>query len=493
MSKKRTNVVIVMVDNQSAQTLGCYGNGEVYTPHLDRLSSEGMRFDNAYCPNALCSPGRASALTGLMPSQHGVHSWLDDRSVSQWGAGWNAISEFHTLPQVLHDAGYYTGLIGKYHLGVPQVAHHGFDHWVALARGHTLSFYDSPVVKNGQEFTQPGHSVDFLTDEALAFIEARGRQPEQPFFLLLTYNGPYGHWPAVQGRPTNRFAALYDSCPMASVPREGLSQAAIDYVNLQREHGLKGRGGPDYHALLKAPNDLDSLRNYYSQISMVDDGVGRMMGALQTAGMDENTLVIYTADHGFSLGHNGFWGHGVATWPANAHQAAYRIPMLWRHPGEIAAATRCDHLMGSIDLYASLMDYLELAQAPRNPASPSRSIVPLLQGRVVEWEDAIFIDQEETRAMRTTDWLYLRRCGGSEQYPLCDELYDLTRDADERHNVIAEHSAIAAGLAQRMYNYFSVCASPRHDLWRGGAPKSNTSRPWLWRDLWGEHWRPIVA
>jgi arylsulfatase A-like enzyme len=494
MSRKRPNLIFVIVDNQAAETLRCYGNTEVHTPNIDRLSREGLQIDDAYGVNALCSPGRASVLTGLMPSQHGVHSWLDDRSLAEWGPGWSAISEFHSLPLVLGDAGYATGLIGKYHLGVPHAPQNGFQHWVALLRGHTLSFYDSIVVKDGQESTRPGHSVDFLTDEAIDFIEARAEEPQRPFFLFLAYNGPYGHWPAAKGQADNRFSALYDDCPMTTVPRAGLSQAAIDYVELQLKTGVRGKGGPDYHTLLKAPNDVPSLRNYYSQISIIDDDVGRLMAALQRCGLDEDTLVIYTADHAFSLGHHGFWGHGVATWPANAHRVAYNIPMILRHPGGIAAGRRSAQLVSNVDLYATLTEYLGIGDAPCNRASPSRSFAALLQGRAMAWDDAVFIDQEETRALRTRDWLYLRRFSGSKTYALADELYDLRHDPGETRNLIGEPAvaSTAAALASRLDAFFAGHTDPSYDLWKGGAPKSNSSRPWLWRDAWGEGWKPLA-
>ena len=132
--KKRPNVVLIMTDNQPADLLGCYGNQEMRSPRLDQMAAEGIRFDNAYCPNAMCSPSRASVWTGRMPSQHGVHTWLDDRLMDQWPAGWNAVAEFDTLPEILKRAGYATAMIGKYHLGALAEAQNGIDHWI-LYRG----------------------------------------------------------------------------------------------------------------------------------------------------------------------------------------------------------------------------------------------------------------------------------------------------------------------------------------------------------------------
>jgi len=298
--------IVLIPDNQPADLLGCYGNDEIRTPNLDRLARQGMQFNNAYCPNGMCSPCRASVLTGLMPSQHGIHTWLDDRVMDRWPAGWNAIGEYVTLPRILKDNGYRTALIGKYHVGVPFEPQNGFEHWITFPYGHTRSFWDNTIIENGRQYAYPGHTVDCFTDKAIEYIESHDPAAGQPFFLFLTYNAPYGHWPAIQGPARNRFARLYDNCPMNTVPREGLSAEAILRYDLKKD---QSGGGIDYSAELATPNDLTSLRNYYSQMSMVDDGVGRVMAALQTAGLEEDTLVIYTCDHGFSLGHNGFWGH----------------------------------------------------------------------------------------------------------------------------------------------------------------------------------------
>ena len=111
------DVILIMSDNQQAATLGCYGNAEIHSPRLDALAAEGLRFDKAFCPNAYCSACRASALTGALPSAHGVHSWLDDRRADQWPRGWHALGGMATLPEALGALGYRTGLFGKYHLG----------------------------------------------------------------------------------------------------------------------------------------------------------------------------------------------------------------------------------------------------------------------------------------------------------------------------------------------------------------------------------------
>ena len=165
------NILFFMTDNQPAEALGCAGNTELKTPHIDALAKRGTRFTNAHCVNAMCSPCRASVLTGLMPSQHGVHNWLDDTLMDQWPQNWSAIEDFPTLPQQLKSAGYNTALIGKYHLGMPFEPQNGFDHWVTFPHGHTHTFYGNDVIDNGNRYTVDGHTVDFFAQKTHEYLE----------------------------------------------------------------------------------------------------------------------------------------------------------------------------------------------------------------------------------------------------------------------------------------------------------------------------------
>jgi arylsulfatase A-like enzyme len=489
MAEKRPNILLIMSDNHMAELLGCYGNEEIHSPNLDALAQQGIQFDDVYCVNGMCSPCRASVLTGMMPSQHGIHTWLDDRIMDRWPENWNAMAEFNALPDVLRNNGYDTALIGKYHLGNPSAPQNGFDHWVTFPLGHTRSFWNNQVIENGKVYTYPGHTVDFFTEKAVDYIGGRDRSIDNPFFLFLTYNAPYGHWPSVEGRARNRYARLYDQCEMRSIPREGVNKAAIERFLLRR-HATGG--GIDYSAHLRMPNDLTTLRNYFSQMTMVDDGVGRVLDALQEQKLEEDTLVIYTCDHGFSLGHHGYWGHGQATWPANAHRASFHIPLLVRHGGHIAEGQRNDHTISQIDLFQTILDYVDISESSPNVPSCSRSFTPMLRNTSLEWADEVFIEQEELRAIRTPEFLYMKRFKGSQTYPMQDELYDLIHDPHEKSNIIDEEqfAVVAQSLSARIDVFFQQYSDPEYDLWAGGSIKSNTDKPWLWQDAWGEAWEP---
>lgn len=477
-----------MSDNQPADLLGCYGNDEVKTPHLDDLARSGVRFKNAFCVNAMCSPCRASVLTGLMPSQHGVHNWLDDTLMSKWPHNWSAIAEYQNFPTLFKQAGYSTALIGKYHLGVPFEPQLAFDHWVTFPHGHTTSFYGNEVIDQEKRYRFEGHTVDFFTDKTVDYLRSQ-KDKAEPFFAFVPFNGPYGHWPSIEGRAENQFADIYDDASMSSIPREGLDTKVLDRFGLRITQG-DGKVREQFKGPLLLPNNVDSLRNYFSQVSLIDHGVGKIENALQDLGMRENTLVIYTSDHGFSLGHNGIWGHGMATWPATTHRPSFNIPLILSGGMVSQKDTVCTELVSQIDLFPTLLSIAGIDAKPSMP-SAANDFSSYLRGGPQDWPESVFMEQEETRAVRTKDWLYMKRFDGAPSFKLSDELYDLQNDPTEKSNLIDEagFEAITLDLNLRITNFFSRHAQSDFDLWSGGSAKSNVSLAGFWKDAWGESWR----
>ena len=479
---KKPNIIFVFTDNQQASTLGCYGNTEVHTPNIDRMAAQGTLFNNAFCANSFCSACRASALTGMLPSQHGVHSWIDDRNMDEWPAGWHALSGLQTLPESMKELGYRTGLFGKYHLGDPKDKAPGWDNWVSMADGHIRSFYDNDIFDSGDTYKQPGHSVDFFTDKALAFMDDALRD-DAPYFAYIPYPAPYGHWPATNDGGRNRYAELYDDCPMDSVPREGLSPEAVTkYDRLKDQSG----GGLDFSLLIRASNHLPTLRNYYSQITMIDDAIGRLMAA------DPEALIIFTTDHGLSLGHHGFWGHGGATFPSNLHLAAHSIPMIIKHQGHVDEGKTSEILVSNIDMYATILDY---AGGAPSADLPSRSLAGFLKGdEVADWgEDEVYSEQEETRVIRTPQWAFFKRFKGNASSPLKDELFDVIADPIETNNLAEnpDYAHVVTALSQKLDQFFDRHADARADLWKGGQPIQNSILVDYWQDVWGKDWAPV--
>ena len=487
---KQPNIILIFTDNQQAATLGCYGNSEIHTPHLDALSRKGVTFDNAFCPNGFCSPCRASVLTGKLPSQHGVHSWIDDRKSNEWPADWHALDGLNTLPKALKSKGYATALVGKYHLGQPTSPAEGFDNWVTLEDGHVRSFYRNKIFDNGEVYDQPGHSVDFFTDKGVAFIEEQ-TAADTPFFLYLPYPAPYGHWPATKETDENRHTARYADCPMHSIPRRGLSKAAVDGFMLRSS---ESSAHLDFSMLMRAPNDLGTLRNFYSQISMVDDGVGKIIATLDRLGIADDTLLIFTTDHGLSTGEHGFWGHGAATLPSNLHRAAHNIPMIMHQNGVTVQGLRSKLMVSGMDVFATILDHTGAAQ--QEAGVPSRSLLPILTGGdLSDWgADAVFSEQEETRVIRTPKWAYFKRFDtGTTGFQ--DELFDVGNDVSETLNLAGDpaFADIKAALDGQLTAYFEEYGQDHADLWKGGVPIQHSERKKLWRKAWGDSWQPVYS
>src|SRR3954447_14258824 len=213
---RRPNVVFIVTDNQGAWTLGCYGNPDVKSPAIDGLAKEGMLFERCFASKPVGSPTRATLMTGLIPSQHGVHSYLRAGEPQIGPKAHCVLGEFHTLPKVLAESGYVCGLAGKWHLGGNLTPQEGFTSWVTMPHGHTTTFYNAEVIENGTIRKEPTYLTDFWTDHGVRFIE---QNKDRPFFLYLAYNGPYGLGASLTHPARNRHAAFYADKELKSLPR----------------------------------------------------------------------------------------------------------------------------------------------------------------------------------------------------------------------------------------------------------------------------------
>ncbi len=447
--RSQANVVLILTDNHGAWTLGCYGNREIRTPNIDRLAREGVLFTRCYSSNAVCSPTRATYLTGLMPSQHGVHCWLAGGGLQIGPKARNTIEEFRSLPEILAESGYVGGLSGKWHLGDNLHRQEGFTYWVTKPHGHTSTFYNAEVIENGRIRIEPQYLTDFWTDHGVRFIE---RNRSRPFFLLLAYNGPYGLGGSLTRPARNRHASYYADKPLKSFPR----RAPHPWLKNNRQY----------------INDLTAIRRYAAEVSGIDDGVGRIMETLKRLDLDENTLVVFTADQGLCGGHHGMWGMGDHSRPLHTFDETCHIPMICRHPGVIPPGRRSDLMISNYDLLPSVLSYLGLAgKLPTQPPLPGRDYSPVLRAEPIDgWENVIFYEFENTRMVRTPDWKYTRRHGDGP-----DELYDLKQDPREQTNLAGrpQHADTQRQLARRLEAFFTRYADPKYDLLQGGGSKTH--------------------
>ena len=233
-AEKPPNLVFILTDNHGAWTLGCYGNQDIRTPHLDQMAEEGMLFTRALSSNPVCSPTRATYLTGLLPSQHGVHCFLDPKYMMGPEA-YYTLDEFDTLPEILHSEGYTCGLVGKWHLGANMTPQDGFSTWVTMERGSTRDFYGDPIIENGEVKPTPEYMTDLWTRRGKQFIEEQA-DSEKPFFLYLAYNGPYCLSPLLLEPAKNRHAEYYSDKYIPSFPRDTMCKIIKSWHILRQFH-----------------------------------------------------------------------------------------------------------------------------------------------------------------------------------------------------------------------------------------------------------------
>ncbi len=447
------NVVLILADNQGAWTLGCYGNPDIQTPHIDRLAAQGLRFTRAFSPNGVCSPTRASLLTGLIPSQHGVHSYLNANEAQMGKDAYCTIDEFRSLPEILADAGYTCGLSGKWHLGANATPHDGFTSWITMPHGHTATFYGAEVIEDGQVRKEPGYLTDLWTEHAVQFLEANR---DRPFFLYLAYNGPYNLGASLRYPGHNRHVAEYADDPLLSFPRDGMhpwQDANKDFLN-----------------------NIVAMRRVATETSGVDDGVGTVLETLDRLGLADDTVVIYTADQGWVGGQNGLWGMSDHTRPLSAFDGMMHVPLIVRHPGHVPAGTTSDVMVSGYDVMPTLLHYLGLGdRMPDQPKSPGRDFSPVLRGQSIAWDDVVYFENENVRVIRTPAWKYIHRHPDG---PF--ELYDLANDPGEKVNLYGQpgRESIRDELRERLNAFFREYADPKYDLYHGGGSKTHLlSRP----------------
>lgn len=488
----RPNVVMIMTDNHGAWTLGCYGNKDIRTPNIDRLAAEGTLFDNAFASNPVCSPTRATTLTGLIPSQHGVHCFLRLKPLQMGPDARNTLEDVTSLPEILKGEGYRCGLVGKWHLGANSSPQEGLDdYWITMPHGGTSTFYNAKIIEDGKERTEPEYLTDFWTKHAVNFIDQRVAEPDKPFFLFLAYNGPYALSRLLLREGQNRHAEFYRDQQLPSFPRE----AAHPWQLHNRDY----------------QNNPVSIQRVATEISGVDDGVGTVMEALKANGLDDNTIVIFLADQGWVGGHGGFFGMGDHTQPKTARDGMMKIPLIVRQPGKIAAGRRSQKLVANYDIMNTLLEHLGIdSSRPSNePQSPGESFANELSplpvaasatksDKTFATDDAIFYEFEALRCIRTHDWKYVHRHPNGPH-----ELYDLRNDPKEFNNLHkvavtlrrdergektaqttpdtpsgslahtpASHTAIQLQLRQRLDAFYTKYAEPRYNLYKDGGSRT---------------------
>ena len=451
------NILVVMTDDHGPWALGAAGCRAAQTPTLDWLAGTGARFRHAFTPNPVCSPARASFFTGLIPSAHGIHDWIDEKNCLE--TDW--LGSRPTLAGNLRSAGYATALIGKWHCGRSHVPQPGFDHWFSHAKGHQFPHFGPQAFATNDRgiVMKHGRQSQFLLDEARSWL--RQRKSAQPFFLF------YG--------PADTHSPFSGNAPWLVDAARRIGFADVTYE--------PGRYPPERRALAFPETEearTALLEQYLASVASIDAQLGGLMETLQETGVLENTLVLYLSDHGHMDGHHGLVGKGNASIPQNFYDESIQVPCLARWPGVIPPGCVIDAPVDHCDWYRTLLDVGGAAAPAGKPASPGQNVSPLWQNPASAWRQEQVCEYGNARMIRTsTRKLIVRKTLPGLFFP--DELYDLAEDPRETENRIdrPSYAAEIAGLRTRLEAYFQRWTLPEKSGWEVAAlPQFNPAEAW---------------
>lgn len=420
----RPNILFILTDDQGYWTLRCNGNHEILTPNIDRLAATGVRCENFFCASPVCSPARASLLTGRIPSQHGIHDWLRNGNDPAKGPTIEYLEGIPGFTDYLAQQGYACGLSGKWHMGDSCKPQKSFTHWYATMDGSN-PYHDATVIKNGELTTEKAYLTDAITDDAMAFI-TECCEKGVPFCSYVSYTAP--HSPMVDQHPAKYVDYYTENCTFIDSPQDPRHPWMQKYpIDIQYSEMLSSRERTSVSI-------RDLIAGYYAAISAVDDNVGRLMGKLEELGVRGNTLVIYASDNGFSCGRHGIWGKGNATFPNNMYDTSVKVPAIFNQPGVVREGVVTQAMLSAYDLMPTLLEYAGVDN-PEAEKLPGRSFLKVLTDGEQEVNDRVVVYDEygPVRMVRTREWKYVHR------YPYGPhELYDLRRDPDEYWNLLDE-------------------------------------------------------
>lgn len=473
--KAPPNIIFIMSDDHASKAISAYDTSLMHTPNIDRLAENGIRFDNCYCTNAICSPSRAVILTGKYSHMNGVI----DNSLPFDGSQ-------QTLPKILREAGYQTAMVGKWHLKSEPT---GFDYWLVLpGQGQ---YYRPDFIGPEGRISVEGYVTDIITDKGIEFIESR--DTGKPFFMMLHHKAPHRSW-----QPAIRHLDKYEN-KQFPVPanlqdqHKGKSTAAreqemsiarhmaLDY-DLKMPEELLVRKGSDrelffgtnwsnprnrmagedfekwksyytnradeYNALPKDSVALDEwkyrkyMEDYLSCIYTMDENIGRLIDYLEETGLDENTIVIYTSDQGFFLGEHGWYDKRFM------YDEAHRMPLIISVPGLTEGED--DHMIINADFAPTI---LNMAGIEPPPDMQGESFYEILQGgEPGQWRESVYYHYFEYPAVHSVKRHYGVR---SNKYKLIHyyydidewELFDLEKDPMEMNN-LADDPEYASALSE---------------------------------------------
>jgi N-acetylglucosamine-6-sulfatase len=458
---KPRSVVFILSDDHRFDFIGFMGKVKfLETPNMDRMAREGAHLQNAFVTTSLCSPSRASILTGMLSHKHGV---VDNQT--------DIRKDLVFFPQYLQQLGYDTAFMGKWHMGHDSdEPRPGFDKWVSF-RGQG-EYYNGELNVDGKRVKATKHISDALTDYAVEWLK---QKRDKPFFLYLSHKAVHAMF-----APAKRHLGKYENVPLeypaSMADTEKNYRGKPSWVKEQRNswHGVDYM----YHGAM----DFDTFyRRYCETLLSVDDSICRLLDCLKEMGQAQSTLVLYMGDNGFCLGE-----HGLID-KRHMYEPSMRVPLLAYCPEVIKPGTRVTQLVQNIDIAPTI---LEAAGAEPPLGMDGQSFLPLLQGKATPWRDEVFYEYyweanfpqtPTTFGVRTDRYKFIHYHGIWDT----DELYDLQNDPDEMHNLIdkPEHRTLVAGLRGRLYDWLEKTGGMQIPLRRETGAKSDKRGPKTVKEL----------
>ncbi len=458
--KRRPNIIFIMTDDQTVNEMSCYGNTILSTPNMDRLANEGTQFTNCFCTNSLCTPSLASVLTGCYSSVNGITGNSEIKDEEE-----HLNPDLPTFPELLQQAGYYTALIGKYHIPQDPI---GFDDWRILS-GQGV-YFNPDFIENGVPTKSEGYVTDVITYKTLEFL--RQTNSGQPFCLVYQHKAP--HRPFT---PAPRHANLFNNIELPYPLTFNDDYATRRVAGLAQDMKFDISLAGDYEDLPKELIAYEKkkwiyqrfVNDHYRAVVGIDENLGRVLYYLDNSGLMDNTIIIYTSDNGFFLGEHGWYDKRFM------YEPSLRIPLVIRHPGIGTAGQVIEQMVLNVDFAPTILD---IAGVPVPEVMHGKSLLPLLNGEhPADWRRSIYYAYYEDswrlagfkqEDLGNPDFQYFtaHRVGPhrgvrTDHYKLIEyyteggdywELFDLNTDPDELINLYGEsgHEDITQELTQEL-------------------------------------------
>lgn len=422
---KKPNIVFILTDDQSYWALH-RETPSIISPCLDKLSEEGAYFSNFFCACPVCSPARASILTGLMPSAHGVQDWLISGNVNvsdmpkfvqerapikqNESVSIDFLEGIETYTDVLADNGYNIALSGKWHLGDTLKPRKGYIYWNSILRGG-CSYFSYDILSEGKITPHTGYLTDLITDNAIDFVEKYDKG--EPFYLGVHYTAPHTPWDKLEHK--SELWELYNDADYSDIPNEKIHKDQV---------------------LHKYIGDTDEKRRewltgYFASITGIDKSVQRILDCLKSKGILEDTIIIFTGDNGNNLGQHGVWGKGNGTYPQNMYEESIKVPCIMYNKKQIAN-TEVNSLCSHVDIFPTILELAGIERAQKE-SMWGESLLKVIQNQSKRNHIAVFDEYGAVRMIRNERFKYIKNYNNKEEF-----FFDLENDNKERLNKIDE-------------------------------------------------------